>query len=243
MSHYALPILLYHRIVNDQSILGKHKIYVHEKKVRKQMQFLKEEGYQTITFQDVHKHTSFEKKIIITLDDGYEDNYTLLFPILKEFGFKAVIYLVTRQTHNAWALAEGEPKLSLLSHPMIKEMAAYGIEFGGHTCHHVDLKNTPEEKIKEEIADCKKDVESITQTPCISFAYPFGAHHKDVEKTVKEAGYSYGITTLFGPEKMNEDLMRIKRIEIRPSDSLTRFKYKASGYYFQQSYLKHLLLK
>src|ERR1041385_3839620 len=106
MSEYQLPILLYHRIVNENSKIGKHKIYVWEKNFREQMKFLKENGYSTITFNELGNKSS-RKNIILTFDDGYEDNYTILFPILKEFGFTAVIYLVTKQTRNEWAMKEG----------------------------------------------------------------------------------------------------------------------------------------
>lgn len=116
---------------------------------------------------------------------------------------------------------------------MVREMSDYGIEFGGHTRTHVDLKNTSKEKLSDEIAGNKKDVEEISGKPAISFAYPFGAYNEEAVREVKAAGYKYGITTKFGPEKWKEDLMRIRRIEIRPKDGLSRFKFKASGKYFQ----------
>ncbi len=240
MSEYQLPILLYHRIVNASSKIGKHKIYVREKNFREQMKFLKENGYETITFSEIEK-VSVKKKIILTFDDGYEDNYTILFPILKEFGFTAVIYLTTKQTRNEWAMKEGEPELKMMSKEMIREMSDYGIEFGGHTRTHMDLKKTSTEKYTDEITGCKKDVEEITGKTCVSFAYPFGAHTKQTEDAVKNAGYKFGISTIFGPENFGEDLMRVRRIEIRPNDGLSKFKFKTSGKYFQKDYLQYLL--
>ncbi|MBI4930055.1 MAG: polysaccharide deacetylase family protein [Bacteroidetes bacterium] len=239
MSEYQIPILLYHRIVNEKSQIGKHKIYVWEKSFREQMKFLKENGYETITFNEIEKESS-AKKIILTFDDGYEDNYAILFPILKEFGFTSVIYLVTKQTRNEWAIKEGEPELKMMTKEMIREMSDYGIEFGGHTRTHADLKKTPKEKFTDEIAGCKKDIEEVVGKPTLSFAYPFGAHKEETLQAVRDAGYKYGITTIFGPAKWQDDLMRIRRIEVRPKDGLSRFKFKASGYYFQKSYLQNI---
>src|ERR1051326_3239886 len=244
--NYQLPILLYHRIINENSKTGKHKIYVWEKNFRKQMQFLNANGYQTLTFEKLSQssdhppdsHRDAPPSVILTFDDGYEDNYRILFPILKEFGFTAVIYLVTKSARNEWAIKEGEPELKMMNKEMIKEMSDYGIEFGGHTRTHVDLKKTPKEKFPDEIAGCKKDVEEITGRSCVSFAYPFGAHNSDAEQAVKNAGYKFGISTVFGPENWREDLMRIRRIEIRPNDGLSKFKFKASGKYFQKNYLQ-----
>ena len=100
---HQLPILLYHRIVKNKSEVGKHKIYVFEKQMEQQLNYLKQNNFSTITFKDLLQakpDEDFSRKIILTFDDGYEDNYTLLFPLLKKYGFTAVIYLVTRLKKN-----------------------------------------------------------------------------------------------------------------------------------------------
>ncbi len=244
-----IPVLLYHRIVNADSKIGKHKTYVKEKCFREQMTFLKRNDYETITFQQLAGRMegwndgrmiqpsnlpSFQssKKIILTFDDGYEDNYTILFPILKEFGFTAVIYLVTKLSRNEWAIKEGEPELKMMSREMIREMSAYGIEFGGHTRMHADLKNTVKEKLADEIAGCKQDVEALTGKPAVSFAYPYGAYRDEAIEEVKKAGWQYGITTKFGPENLADDLFRIKREEVSPRTNGWSFRKKVTGKYF-----------
>ena len=249
MDKYQIPILLYHRVVNSSCKIGKHKIYVSEKKFREQMRYLKDNGYETITFEKlaagindskagnkVNSLTSQSyKKIILTFDDGYEDNYTILFPILKEFGFTAVIFLITKLSFNEWAIKEGEPHLNMLTHEMIREMSDYGIEFGGHTRTHPDLKKISEEKLYDEIVGCKKDIEEITGKQCISFAYPYGAYNEKILYIVKKTGYKYGITTIFGPKNIHEDNMRIRRIEVRPNTTFFSFKRKVSGRYYEKS--------
>ena len=243
---YQLPILLYHRVVNNTCTIGKHKIYVWEEAFRKQMQWLKDNNYQTITFSDLEAlplGTNLSKKIIITFDDGYTDNYTIAFPILKEFGFRAVIYLVTDCRRNEWNLHEGEPVLELMSKDQLLEMQNYGIEFGGHTRHHVDLKNSPPDKQHAEIAGCYNDLEELTGCKALSFAYPYGAYNDETLKMVAQAGFKYGITTIFGPHNWPEDLMRIRRIEVRPRDGLFAFRRKASGRYFNSSWYHFLFAK
>jgi peptidoglycan/xylan/chitin deacetylase (PgdA/CDA1 family) len=237
---YQLPVLLYHRVVNDSCKIGKHKLYVYEKQFRKQMQWLKDEGYETMTFRNLELQKDLSKKIILTFDDGYVDNYTILFPILKEFGFTAVIYLVTGQTRNEWSLAEGEPAIDLMSSAQIREMDAYGIEFGGHTQHHIDLKRAAKAEQEKEISGCFEDIEKLTGKKPTSFAYPYGAYNEDTLALVKSVGFKYGITTLFGPDDWNNDLMRIKRIEVRPKNGLLAFKRKASGRYWNSSWMSFL---
>jgi peptidoglycan/xylan/chitin deacetylase (PgdA/CDA1 family) len=242
MSQYQLPVLLYHRIVNSKKEVGRHKIYVFKDKFEAQLKFLKENGYETLTFHDLLKDNSkdWNKKIILTFDDGYEDNYTILFPLLKKYGFKAVIFLVTQKKDNSWGIQEGEPVFRMMNEKQIREMSDYGIEFGGHTQNHPDLTKISIEEAKKEIEGCKKDVEAITGKPAVSFAYPFGALNEKVKSAVKDAGYNFGIATTSGPNPFSDDKFQIRRIEVRPKNGLARFKYKASGYYFQKSYIQQI---
>ncbi len=236
MKQYSIPVLMYHRIVKKRSDAGKHKIFVYEKNFIKQLDYLHKNGYQTITFNDIiqQKITDFNKKIILTFDDGYQDNYYLAFPLLKKYNFKAVIYLVTQETENVWGIKEGEPQLPLLTNKMIKEMLNYGIEFGAHTQHHLAVNEIPVEQAKTEIYNSKKDVEAIIQQECVSFAYPFGGINPEVKKMVKQAGYQFAVSTNTGPDFFTGDLFQIKRIDIGPRTNILSFKNKTSGYYFKR---------
>ncbi|MDB5284549.1 MAG: hypothetical protein JWO06_3624 [Bacteroidota bacterium] len=241
-STYQLPVLLYHRLVNESCVIGKHKLHVWEKDFRKQMQWLKDSGYQTITFNDLNAQSNIDlnKKIILTFDDGYVDNYTILFPILKEFGFIAVVFLVTACKQNDWSKAEGEPTVNLINIAQIREMSAYGIEFGCHTQHHVDLKRADKATQEKEIMGSMVDVEMMSGKKPITFSYPYGAYNDDTVQLVKQSGFKYGITTILGPDDWKEDLFRIKRIEVRPKTGLLGFKRKASGTYWSNGWISFL---
>ncbi len=237
---YSLPVLLYHRIVNKNSVVGNHKIYVWEKDFEKQLLFLKDSGYETITFFDLQQNPKMDltKKVIITFDDGYEDNYRLLFPLLKKYNFKAVIYLVTHLNFNAWGVREGEPRVEMMTDVQKKEMSDYGIEMGGHTRSHVDLSRLEEAEMINEIRGCREDVERITNKKVISFAYPFGGINDDVKKITREGGYTYAVSTNTGPKEFGVDNFQIRRIEVTPKTTLRSFKNKVSGFYFYPSFIK-----
>ncbi|MFH1005660.1 MAG: polysaccharide deacetylase family protein [Bacteroidota bacterium] len=241
---YQLPILLYHRIVNSKTETGKHKIYVFKNRFEAQLKYLYQNGYETLTFYDLMKNdtSDWRKKIILTFDDGYEDNYTTMFPVLKKYKFKAVIFLVTQQKNNSWGIRESEPVFKMLNKKQINEMSEYGIEFGGHTKNHLDLTKISEQETKTEIEGCKKDVENIIQKKSISFAYPYGATNEKIKSTVKNAGYHFGIATNVGANLFSDDPFEIRRIEIRTQNRLPRFKFKASGFYFQKSYIQQFFL-
>jgi len=231
---------MYHRVVESRNDAGKHNIYVTKRDLIKQFEYLKQKGYQTITFKDLHEPGDFSKKVILTFDDGYVDNYDLLFPLLQKYQFTAVIFLVTLQTRNEWGIVEGEPAISLMNNAQLKEMHEYGVEFGGHTRTHVDLTRLTKEKIWDEISGCKQDVEKILNTQIISFSFPYGATNEQVKEAVKESGFRYGISTKSGPDYLFDDLLQIKRIEISNRTSLQRFKTKVSGYYFKPSFIQRI---
>lgn len=230
-----IPILMYHRVVRDRSEAGKHGIYVTATQFRKHLGYLKKNGYETITFKELSLEKRFDgnsKKVMLTFDDGYEDNYTVMFPILWEFGFKATVFLVTGLDSNEWDhKLGGEPFVRLLNRLQIEEMHNYGIEFGSHGMTHRDLSTLPNEELEEEVIGSKEKLQEITGEQPVAFCYPYGRVNERVKQAVREAGYKFGLSTDSGPIAMNEDLFQIRRIAIFPDTNLARFSRKVRGNY------------
>ncbi|MBS1764300.1 MAG: polysaccharide deacetylase family protein [Bacteroidetes bacterium] len=240
---FELPVLLYHRIVEKGMPVGRHKIYVWKHNFEKQMRYLHDSGIQTITFEDILKNKQLDltNKVILTFDDGYTDNYHLMYPVLKKYGFKAVIYLVTGTNHNAWGVKENEPRLELMNTDQLQELCNYGIEIGGHTRHHPDLSRCNREQLEQEINGCKNDIEMLLNKPAISFAYPFGGINEQVKAVTAQAGFQFAVATNTGPTQFGQDMFQIRRIEIMPRTSLSVFKKKVSGFYLQPNFVQSLL--
>ena len=156
-----IPVLMYHRLINNKDEIGKNTIYLNVDEFEKQLKYLKDNNYITITFKDLYKIPKEERKnkkyIILTFDDGYKDNYNLLFPLLKKYNMKAVIYMVSDEIYNKWDVeASGEKRFDLMSKNEMLEMYKSGlVEFGGHTLHHPKLDTLTEEEQKYEIEENK----------------------------------------------------------------------------------------
>lgn len=239
---YEVPVLMYHRVVQDSSEIGIHGTYISAQKFRAHLQYLKDQGYQSMTFKDLREGKYKErfnrgnKWVILTFDDGYEDNYRVAFPLLQEFGFKAVIFLVSDCTYNLWDAEVAPPqkaerKFNLMSTEQVKEMMAYGIEFGAHTLDHPRLNEIPLEDARREIIESKRHLEERYQYPFTTFAYPYGALNEEVKAIAKEAGFDFAVATDSGSITLDHDLYQIRRIGIFPGNSQHTFKRKASGYY------------
>ena len=235
---YEVPVVMYHRVINKSENEGIHGTYIYENIFREHMKYLKDNNFSVITFEDLNNigwRNRFDKNkkyIIITFDDGYVDNYELAFPILKEFNFKATIFLMGESTYNEWDVkADGEKSFPLMSVEMIKEMQDYGIEFGAHTFNHPKLNKLSNDEIKHQIVDVKKPLEEKIGREIITFAYPYGILNDYAKKMVEEAGYTFGVATDSGSICLSDDLYQIRRIAIFPNTNLFSFKRKVKGNY------------
>ncbi|WP_339013107.1 polysaccharide deacetylase family protein [Fusobacterium animalis] len=235
---YDIPVIMYHRVINNPENEGVYGTYIYEDMFKKHLQYLKDKNYTVITFKDLDKigwRNRFEKDkkyIFITFDDGYKDNYELAFPILKEFGFKATIFLMGSSTYNEWDVkAGGEKEFPLMSVEMIKEMQDYGIEFGAHTFNHPKLNTLSNEEIEHQIVDVKKPLEEKIGKEIITFAYPYGILNDYAKEMAKKAGYTFALATDSGSVCLSDDLYQIRRIAIFPNTNLFSFKRKIAGNY------------
>lgn len=237
---YDIPVIMYHRIIKENDKKGVHGIYVLDEVFDKQMKYLKENGYKTITFEDIkngewrNRFNRENKWIMLTFDDGYKDNYEIAFPILKKYGFKGTIYLLGELTYNRWdaeKLENPEEKFVLMEDNEIMEMQEYGIEFGGHTLTHPMLAKLDLQEARREIFESRDRLNKKLGREMNCFAYPYGNLSEDVKSIVKEAGYKFAVATDSGDISFSEDLFQIRRIAIFPKNNMFSFKRKVSGKY------------
>src|SRR6185369_16240777 len=99
-----IPILMYHRVVDDPSLEKKSiDIWVSRSALESQFRYLQQRGIEPVNFEFVRDHPDqLNGKVILNFDDGYADNYELLFPLLKKYNFTAVIFLVSGLNYNKW---------------------------------------------------------------------------------------------------------------------------------------------
>ena len=187
--NFRVPILTYHSIDNSGSVIS-----IDTTIFKDQMRFLKDNSFNVISLNEVvmriRKRLPFaEKSIAITFDDGFKNVFSDAFPVLKEYGFNATVFLTTNYCErlNNWP---GQPDFinaqPLLSWMDIKEMSRFGIQFGAHTHNHPSLTKIPIKDAENEILLSKKIIEDRLQEEINSFAYPYGDFNTNIVNIVNQ---------------------------------------------------------
>jgi peptidoglycan/xylan/chitin deacetylase (PgdA/CDA1 family)/glycosyltransferase involved in cell wall biosynthesis len=239
---FEVPILTYHRVVRTAAEGGKLPIYVTAQQMETHLQCLKEQGFQTITFRQLAALPPAERVLhflqgrkyaLLTFDDGYEDNYTLLFPLLKKYGMTATIFCVAGRMQNDWDSAErsGLAPVPLMNAAQMLEMQDYGIEFGAHTMTHPHLTQRAHDEARWEIAESKRVLESRLGREVQAFCYPYGDYNDKIMELVREAGYTFGVASDAGPLCLHEDVWQVRRIGVFPNTNKRGFLRKIKGDY------------
>ncbi|MDB3870293.1 polysaccharide deacetylase family protein [Candidatus Thioglobus sp.] len=236
-----VTVIMYHRVVCEPLINSKFNVYITKDKLDWQLGNLKKRGFSFVTFKDLAKGVRVKNPIILTFDDGYEDNYSNLLPLLKKYQAKAVIYCLGDRSiqSNIWDEKLGEPRANLMSDSQIKECHDSGlVEIASHGLKHQHLPELDDKEAYEEFELSKSNLESLINNKVVSFAYPYG-DYKDREETLAyEAGYDFAIGTVNGPLKLTDNYYAIRRIQIFPNEDKLGFWKKTSGFYLRLCKLK-----
>lgn len=244
IKHYDIPVLMYHQFVFKPEDGGKIKLYVTYKQFELHLKILRLLNYETITFNELNKiglqNRFYKKYIIITVDDGYKDNYTILFSLLKKYKMKAVIFLVSGISTNLWTIkSDNEKEFPLLNDYEVLEMQNSGlVEFGGHTLTHPSLKKITDEQAIFEINEDKKLSEKRLNKKLVVFAYPYGHRRENTKSIVEHAGYDFAVSTDTGSGIITEDRYDIRRTAIDKT-SVFDFLRKISPGYLQYKAKKY----
>jgi peptidoglycan/xylan/chitin deacetylase (PgdA/CDA1 family) len=200
------------------------------------MQHIVRRGYTAVSLNELldgnrREAAGDSKRVLITFDDGYLDNFTNAFPVLKELGLPAVIFLVadfSRRT-NWWDTPLGVPEARLLEPNHIAEMAGGGIDFGSHTLTHRSLPSLDDDELREELEGSRAAVERVTGKQVRAFSYPYSHLDTRVKSALQAAGYECGFAVNGGPYHSTDDRLEIRRVNVTSSAHGLRFAAKLSG--------------
>ncbi|MDD5041222.1 MAG: polysaccharide deacetylase family protein [Candidatus Peribacteraceae bacterium] len=203
-----LPILTYHYVESLEDATRRAAALITSPVVfEKQLLALQERGYQTVFVRDIPSRLvsplrSFPA-IALTFDDGYEDFYWNVLPLLRKYRMKTTLYVVPGFIGKTGYLSEEELRA-------INDTGL--VEIGAHTLHHKNLPRLSTAAATQEIRGGKEELEQKFGITVSSFAYPFGAHTPRIEKIVEGAGFTAAVTTDRGWDQSPSRLYTLRRI-------------------------------
>jgi peptidoglycan/xylan/chitin deacetylase (PgdA/CDA1 family) len=179
----------------------------------RQMQYLVARGYHTVSLDDLHEWQMGRKElpaksVVLTFDDGEESQYKYAFPLLRKYGLRATLFVVTSRVGTSWN------GMRCIDWPRLREMQRSGVfDIESHT-HDLHYKVGPANHLEpvylaasedptardvgahwdavlfDDLARSRVTIErEIGRTPHF-LAWPYGFGNPAVDQVAVEAGFT-----------------------------------------------------
>lgn len=228
----SVAVLMYHHVLPEAGFIASSV-----KQFEAQMGFLAKNGYKTLSSNEFYLYkkglfTPPKKSVLITFDDGWRDNLIYAYPVLKRYGLRATLFLVTGWIEAASEqMARDKVKFSALSHQEAKLAAPQNpaalflnwddvakmsdvFDFHSHTHGHSD-SYFGELCFADELGLCRETMKKRLGFDDIQLCWPRGKFDEGKLMTAKEAGYELFYTTKRGINRPDNVLDDVRRIAVK----------------------------
>ena len=152
----------------------------------------------------------------MTFDDGYEDHFAIVFPLLRKYGFTATFFIVTSSVGTRDHLTTAQ----------IRQMAEAGMEIGSHGVHHVDFSQLPLPAARGELVQSRATLEAWVGRRVVFFAYPAGRYSAALQALLDALGYQGALTERPGFVTASSPRYLLQRVRVDHDDSTASFARK-----------------
>jgi peptidoglycan/xylan/chitin deacetylase (PgdA/CDA1 family) len=209
----GVPVLMYHSVgaeKNNDAVISRERF-------SEQMAFLHREQYNPITLDELYAYLAEKrplpsKPIVLTFDDGYRDTYEIVYPILKQYGFRSTLFMIVSEIDQRLTLQE------------LREMKAAGMEIASHSYTHRDLGSLTPQEQADEIAKSKEILDRLLNQNTRHFCFPNGSYNQETLRLLREKGFKTGVTIDPGWVKPGDPVLTLNRVWIGNSVDLAHFE-------------------
>ena len=206
-----VPVLMYHAVSDD--MWGINELFVSPSSMEEQLAYLVENGYDPIWFEDLAHVEDYDKPVILTFDDGYDDNYTELYPLLQQYNVKATIFVIGNAMGTSHKMTEEQ----------VRELADSGlVSIQSHAYTHADLDTLSLEAQQEEMRESKRILTRVTGREPYVLCYPTGKYNSDTLEAIVEY-FSFGLKMVGGLYNTSDDPYLVSRYYISRYTDLGTF--------------------
>lgn len=229
-------VLTYHSIDPSGSVIS-----IHESVFRRHVEWLAASEISVVDCAALLDMRSEESGVAITFDDAFTNFAERAWPILKDHGLPATLFVPTDYVGmtNRWnvGIKPPIPELPILDWHTLGRLAEEGASLGSHTCSHCDLRTEQRQRLQAELHESATAIAANAGVRPTALAYPFGYTNPTVIEATRTA-YDVAVSTEMRAITDNDDRHRIPRLDAyyyRDAHRLERFGTPAFSY--------HLLLR
>jgi peptidoglycan/xylan/chitin deacetylase (PgdA/CDA1 family) len=225
---FDIPIVTYHKISNQREF---GLTTITPAAFKKQMYWLYENNFKTVTFQQIYNNGIIpEKPIIISFDDTYKSVFDHAFPIMKEYDYNGVLFVISDFIGkiNQWEAYPIQRKHLHAAKNEITEMQRAGFEIGSHCKSHKFLPYLKRKDIEAELLESKQVLEKIFNIKVLTCCYPFGGYNEKIISITDSAGYKFGVGNLKLTKKINRSKFSLQRRSIYSIEPISLFTKKVN---------------
>jgi len=217
-NHVQVPVLMYHHVgpLPEKADDIRRGLTVSTEEFDEQLAHLKENGYKSLTLaqlsQFIDEKKVPSKAVVLTFDDGYDDNFTEAFKVMKKHQMVGTFFIITSKIDKA----------EYMKLEQLQELLLSGNEIGSHSVTHPSLEKLKGSSLEKEILKSKEELEEKLSTKVSSFCYPAGKYNDETIKAVMSAGYKMAVTTRGSNGSISLDnLFEISRYRISENMSFS----------------------
>jgi peptidoglycan/xylan/chitin deacetylase (PgdA/CDA1 family) len=198
-----IPILCYHNI-RIHGKVGEYTILA--ERFKEHMKLLADSGYHSILPEQLYNYLTNgnplpERPVMLSFDDSHSEHFTIAAPVLEQYGFSGVFFIMN--------ITIGKP--GYLSKAEIKALTERGHAIGLHSWDHQLVRKLDRKGWETQVTEPKSQLESITGKPVVFFAYPSGVWNESSVTELKTRGVKAAFQ-LYGKYSVNDRLYTIRRI-------------------------------
>ena len=213
-------ILMLHRVVEHRSEGENRELEITPDFLEQTIETYRRQGQRFVPIDEaceiIVRSRTDHPFVCLTFDDGYQDNYDIAYPILKQMNVPFAIYVTTGFIDNRlpmWWYPDQQLGLGF------EELRALDREplctIGAHTVNHPRLDTFSNEKQRKEILESKNILESILGHSVNHFSYPHGAYNDETLSIIRDYGFHTALMAWGGSIRRGANSLLLPRIELK----------------------------
>jgi len=228
-----MPILMYHRVTEaPPRHLARYGTSPTD--FAAQLAFLSRAGYESATLDEwadasLGSRPLAGRRVLITFDDGHRDFATHAWPLLREHGFGAILFVVADRVGETADWEPGDDRAPLLGWDELAALRDEGVAFGSHSLAHRRLAALDPAAAVSELASSRALLAERLGATIEALAYPYGDVDAPTAHLAGGCGYVYGLTCEARRAAPDDDHLALPRLEVPGGIALARFAALVEG--------------